>query len=102
MHKPWGRRLLKLLAVYVIACTPDMWKLASIGPPVSGSSLALILATSLAAPPVYLYRLLAGEPAYLAAVAPFAAILAIGAVAVWLTERRRRSIAPPTSGPRDA
>ncbi len=89
MRRPWVRRLLKLLLVYVVACTPDMWKLVLIGPPVSIASLALILVTSLTAPPVYLYRLLAGEPSYLAAIAPFAVIFIIGAIIVRVTERRR-------------
>ena len=89
MRKAWIRRLLKLLLVYVVACVPDMWKLVSIGPPASIASALLILVTSLAAPPVYLYRLLTGESSYLAAVAPFAVIFAVGAIVVWVTERKR-------------
>ena len=89
MRRPWVRRLLKILLVYAVACGPDMWKLVSIGPPASVASALLILATSLAAPPVYLYRLATGELSYLAAVAPFAVIFAMGAIVVWLTERRR-------------
>ena len=89
MRKPWVRWLLKLLLVYLVACVPDMWKLVSIGPPVSIASAVLILAASLAAPPVYLFRLAAGEASYLAAVAPFAAIFAVGTIIVWATERNR-------------
>ena len=88
MRKPWVRRLLKILLVYLVACAPDMWKLAMLGPPVSLASLVFILASSLAGPPVYLYRMLAGELSYLPAFAPFAAIFAVGAVVVWVTERR--------------
>jgi predicted LPLAT superfamily acyltransferase len=89
MQKPWLRRFLKILLVYFIACAPDMWKLAMLGPPVSFASAVFILASSLAAPPVYLYRMLRGEIEYLPAFAPFAVILAIGLVIVWLTERKR-------------
>lgn len=89
MRKPWVRRLLKILLVYFIACAPDMWKLAMLGPPVSFASLALILVTSLAAPPVYLYRMVLGELAYLPAFAPFAIIFSAGLIVVWITERRR-------------
>jgi hypothetical protein len=89
MHRTWLRRLLKILLVYFIACAPDMWKLAMIGPPVSPGSLAFILASSLAAPPVYLYRIARGELDYLPALAPFAVIFAVGAIVVWITERRR-------------
>ena len=32
-----------MLMVYCVACTPDMWKLAMLGPPVSPASLAFIL-----------------------------------------------------------
>lgn len=83
------RRLLKILLVYFIACAPDMWKLAMLGPPVSFASALFILASSLASPPVYVYRMLAGELAYLPAFAPFAVIFAIGSIIVWVTERRR-------------
>ena len=89
MRKPWVRRLLKLLLVYFIACAPDMWKLAMLGPPPTPASVAFILASSLAAPPVYVYRMLGGELDYLPAFAPFAAIFAVGAIIVWITERRR-------------
>ena len=89
MRKPWARWLLKVLLVYVVACAPDMWKLAMLGPPVSFASVLFILASSLAAPPVYLYRIAMGEPSYLPALAPFAAIFAAGLIVVWITERRR-------------
>jgi hypothetical protein len=89
MRKPWVRRLLKVLLVYFIACAPDMWQLAMLGPPVSLASLALILVTSLAAPPVYLYRMILGDLAYLPAFAPFAVLFSAGLVVVWITERRR-------------
>lgn len=95
MQKPWLRRLLKILLVYFIACAPDMWKLAMLGPPVSFASAVFILATSLAAPWVYLYRLIGGETEYLAAFAPFAVIMAIGLFIVWLTERRRKQSPVP-------
>ena len=95
MRNPWVRRLLKLLLVYVVACLPDMWKLAMLGPPVSFASAVFILATSLAAPGVYLYRLIGGETEYLAAFAPFGIIMAIGLFIVWLTERRRTQSAVP-------
>jgi hypothetical protein len=89
MRKPWVRRLLKVLLVYCVACAPDMWKLAMLGPPVSFSSLALILVTSLAAPPVYLYRMILGELDYLPSFAPFAVLFSAGLIVVWITERRR-------------
>ncbi len=89
MRRPWVRRLLKILLVYFVACAPDIWKLAMLGPPVSFASLALILVTSLAAPPVYLYRTILGEPAYLASFAPFAVIFSAGLIAVWITERKQ-------------
>jgi len=89
VRNPWVRRLLKILLVYAVACVPDMWKLVSIGPPVSIASAVLILVTSLTAPPVYLFRLAAGEPSYLAAVAPFALLFAVGAIVVYVTERKR-------------
>jgi hypothetical protein len=90
MRKPWLRRLLKILLVYFIACAPDMWKLAQLGPPVAPASALFILASSLAAPPVYLYRMILGEIAYLPALAPFAIIFSAGLIIVWVTERRRR------------
>jgi hypothetical protein len=90
MRNAWIRRLLKVLLVYFIACAPDMWKLAMLGPPVSFASGLFILASSLAAPPVYLYRMLFGELAYLPAFAPFAVIFAAGLAVVWLTERGRQ------------
>ena len=89
MRKPWVRRLLKVLLVYFIACAPDMWKLAMLGPPVSFASALFILASSLAAPPVYLYRMILGELAYLPSFAPFAVLFSAGLVVVWITERRR-------------
>lgn len=89
MRKPWVRRLLKILLVYFIACAPDMWKLATLGPPASFASALFVLATSLAAPPVYLYRMLGGDLAYLPALAPFAILFAAGVIVVWITERRR-------------
>lgn len=89
MRKPWVRRLLKILLVYLIACAPDMWKLAMLGPPVSLASALFILASSLAGPPVYLYRMLAGELSYLPAFAPFAVIFAAGLIVAWISERKR-------------
>lgn len=90
VRRPWIRRLLKILLVYVVACVPEMWSLAMLGPPMSFASLAFILVTSFAAPPVYVYRIIGGELSYLAAFAPFALIFSVGAVIVWLTERGRR------------
>jgi hypothetical protein len=89
MQRTWLRRLLKILLVYCIACAPDMWKLAMLGPPASLASALFILASSLAAPPVYLYRMILGELAYLPAFAPFAVIFSAGLVVVWIMERRR-------------
>ena len=89
MQRTWLRRLLKILLVYLIACAPDMWKLAMLGPPASLSTLVFILASSLAAPPVYLYRMILGELSYLPAFAPFAIIFSVGLIVVWITERRR-------------
>ena len=77
MQKTWLRRLLKILFVYFIACAPDMWKLAMLGPP------------------VYLYRMVLGEIAYLPALAPFAVIFAVGLIVVWVSERRSN---PPRAG----
>jgi hypothetical protein len=88
MRTAWLRRLLKVLLVYSIACAPDMWKLAMLGPPVSFASVLFILASSLAAPPVYLYRMMGGQLEYLPAFAPFAVIFSVGLIVVWLTERR--------------
>ena len=65
MKKPWLRWALKILLVYFIACMPDMWKLASLGPPLSLATVVFILASSLVAPPVYLVRIIFGEIAYL-------------------------------------
>jgi len=89
MRKPWVRRLLKILLVYFIACAPDMWKLATLGPPASFASLVFILLSSLAGPPVYLYRMILGELDYLPAFAPFAVIFAVGLIVVWVTESRK-------------
>ena len=89
MHRTWLRWLLKILLVYFIACTPDMWKLAMLGPPVSVATVVFILASSLAAPWVYLVRMIFGEMDYLPAFAPFAVIFTIGLVVVWLTERKK-------------
>ena len=90
MHRTRLRRALKILLAYFIACTPDMWMLAMLGPPVSVASAVFILASSLTAPWVYLYRIIGGEIAYLPAIAPFAVILAIGLAVVWLTERKKK------------
>ena len=89
MKKPWFRWTLKILLVYFTACTPDMWKLAMLGPPVSIASLVFILASSLAGPWVYLIRIARGEIEYLPAFAPFAVIFTIGAAIAWWTERKR-------------
>ena len=89
--KPWLRWTLKILLVYFLACTPDMWKLAMLGPPPTFASVVFILASSLAGPWVYLIRIARGELEYLPAFAPFAIILAIGLVVVWLTERKRKT-----------
>jgi len=91
MQKTWLRLSLKILLVYFIACAPDMWKLAMLGPPLSVATVVFILASSLVAPPVYLVRMILGEFAYLGALAPFAIIFAIGLVVVWLTERRKKA-----------
>ena len=91
MRKPWIRYLLKILLVYFVACTPGMWMLAMLGPPVSFASLVFILASSLAGPWAYLFRIARGEFEYLPAFAPFAIILAIGLFVVWLTERKRKT-----------
>lgn len=90
MQRTWLRLSLKILLVYFIACTPDMWKLAMLGPPLSVATVVFILASSLVAPPVYLVRIIFGEFAYLGALAPFAIIFAVGCVIVWFTERKRR------------
>jgi len=95
MQKTWLRRLLKILFVYFIACAPDMWKLAMLGPPVSPASALFIVASSIAGPPVYLYRMVLGEIAYLPALAPFAVIFAVGLIVVWVSERRSN---PPRAG----
>ena len=89
MHKTWLRLLLKILLVYFLACIPGIWMLAKLGPPVSLASAMFILASSLAGPWAYLFRMISGEMEYLAALAPFAIILAIGLAVVWLTERKR-------------
>ena len=91
MQKTWLRWLLKILLVYFIACTPDMWKLAMLGPPLSVATVIFILASSLVAPPVYLVRMIFGEIAYLGAIAPFAIIFTIGLVVVWLSKRKRNA-----------
>jgi hypothetical protein len=91
MDKGWVRWVLKILLVYCLACTPDMWKLAMLGPPLSIATVIFILASSLAAPWVYLFRMIFGEPEYLGAFAPFAIIFAIGIAVVWWTERKRRA-----------
>jgi hypothetical protein len=91
MKKPWLRWTLKILLVYFIACTPDMWKLAMLGPPLSVATIVFILTSSLVAPPVYLVRMILGEFEYLGALAPFAIIFTIGLVVVWLTERKRNA-----------
>jgi len=90
MQKTWLRWLLKILLVYFIACTPDMWKLATLGPPMSFASVVFILASSLAAPWVYLIRMIGGEIEYLPAFAPFAGIFAIGLAVIWFTERGKK------------
>ena len=90
MKKPWLRWTLKILLVYFIACAPDMWKLAMLGPPLSIATVVFILASSLVAPPVYLVRMIFGELEYLPALAPFAIIFTIGLAAVWWTELRRK------------
>lgn len=91
MQRTWNRLSLKILLVYFVACMPDMWMLAKLGPPASIASALFILASSLAAPWVYLLRLARGEFEYLPAFAPFVIILAIGLVIVWLTERNRKT-----------
>ena len=89
MKKTWLRILLKVLLVYFLACVPGMWMLAALGPPVSVASAVFILASSLAGPWAYLFRMINGEMEYLAAFAPFALILAIGLAVIWFTERKR-------------
>ena len=89
MKRTWLRLALKILLVYFIACAPDMWKLAMLGPPPSIATVIFILASSLAAPWVYLIRMISGELEYLPALAPFAIIFAIGLAVVWWTERRK-------------
>ena len=90
MQRTWLRLSLKILLVYFIACAPDMWKLAMLGPPLSFVTVVFILASSLAAPWVYLIRMIMGELEYLPAFAPFAILFAVGLAVVWWTERRRK------------
>ena len=89
MQKAWIRIPLKILLVYFIACTPDMWKLLMLKPPLSIASIVFVLASSFAAPWAYFLRMGRGEMEYLPAFVPFAVILAVGLYIVWFTESRK-------------
>jgi len=88
--KPWLRWTLKILLVYVLACTPDMVKLVMMGPSLSVTSVVFILVSSLISPWLYAFRMVGGELEYLPAFAPFAIIFTIGIAVVWWTERKRK------------
>ena len=89
MQKTWLRRLLKVLLVYFIACTPDMIKLVMMGPSLSVTTVVFVLLSSFVSPWLYLVRMIGGELAYLPAFAPFAILFAIGLAVIWFTERKR-------------
>lgn len=88
MNNPLVRWALKILLVYFLSCTPDMWKLAMLKPPFSIASIVFILASSLAAPWTYLMRMARGEMEYLPAFTPFLIILVVGLLVVSYTERK--------------
>jgi hypothetical protein len=90
MKKSWLRWTLKILLVYLLACTPDMVKLAMMGAPVSVTAILFILVSSIVSPWLYVFRMFGGELAYFPAFAPFAVIFAIGLAVVWWTERKRK------------
>lgn len=89
MHKPWLRWTLKVLLVYLLACTPDMVKLALLGGGFSVTGVLFILLAALTSPWLYVTRMLGGELAYFPAFAPFLVIFVVGLAVAWWTERRR-------------
>ena len=86
LKKAWLRIPLKILLVYFIACTPGMWTLAMLKPPLSIASILFILASSFSAPWAYLARMARGEMEYLRPFTPFMVLLVIGLMVVWWTE----------------
>jgi len=89
MNKPWLRWTLKILLAYLLACVPDMVKLALLGGGFSVTGVVFILLAALTSPWLYLTRMLGGELAYFPAFAPFLVIFVAGLGVAWWTERRR-------------
>jgi len=88
--KPWLRWTLKILLVYLLACTPDMVKLAMMGGAPSLIGILFILFSALVSPWLYVFRMIGGELAYFPACATFAVFFVIGLPVVWWTERKRK------------
>lgn len=91
MHRTWLRWTLKILLVYLLACVPDMVKLALLGGGFSVTGIIFILLAALTSPWLYLFRMFGGELAYFPAFAPFLVILVAGLAVAWWTEHRHRS-----------